>query len=97
MTPATLAERKAALASVVDRAKAGLAELLVGFRPHSPEHSAIVNANVQLGTLLNIASTAADGLLPYTDPTFYDELPPSLALTDRGQHARDKLEQAFPE
>lgn len=97
MTPAQLAERKAALAESVAATKARLAELLVGFQPGSDEHSAIRAANVRLGELLHRCNTLADGLLPYTDPDFYLELPPSRALDDQGQHARGRLEQAFPE
>lgn len=97
MTPEQLADRKAQLAQDVAKAKAGLAEVLVQFTPMSPEHSAIRNANVHLDALLHRCNTLADGLLPYTDPDFYLELPPSRALDDQGTHARDKLEQAFPE
>ena len=97
MTPAQLADRKAQLAQDVTKAKAGLAEVLVQFTPMSPEHSAIRNANVYLDLLLHRCNTLADGLLPYTDPDFYRDLPPSLAKDDQGEFARGKLEQAFPE
>lgn len=97
MTPEQLAERKQALALVVADAKAGLAEVLAEFKPGTAEHAAIQNAAVQLDQLLHRCNTLADGLLPYTDPDFYLELPPSRALDDQGAHARDKLEQAFPE
>lgn len=97
MTPEQLSERKSALLLVVTSAKAKLAEVLVKFQPGTADHSAIANANVQLDQLLNRCNVLADGLLPYTDPDFYLELPPSRALDDQGAHARDKLEQAFPE
>lgn len=97
MTPEQLANRKAQLAQDVEKARAGLAEVLIGFQPGTPEHSAIRDANAELSALLNRCNVLADGLLPYTDPDFYLELPPSRALEDQGTHARFKLEQAFPE
>lgn len=97
MTPATLADRKALLAWDVDATRGRLSELLIGFQPGSAEHSAIRDANVQLSALLHRCNTLADGLQPYTDPAFYAELVPSLAKDDQGQHARNKLDQAFPE
>ena len=97
MTPAQFAERKQALADEMAKAKARIKAALGGYRPDTPEYQALVDANVQIDQLLHRCNVLADGLLPYTDPDFYRELPPSLALDDQGQHARDKLEQAFPE
>jgi hypothetical protein len=97
VTPEQLADRKAQQAADVAKTKARLAEVLVGFRPGSDEHKAIRDANVQLDQMINRCNVLADGLLPYTDPDFYLELPPSRALDDQGTHARFKLEQAFPE
>lgn len=97
MTPAVLAERKELLAKSVEATSQRLGELLVGFSPNSPESMAIKDGQVRLAELLHRLNQAAAGLQPYTDPDFYRELPPSLALDDQGQHARNKLEQAFPE
>lgn len=97
MTPAQLAERRAALATVVTQTKAGLSGVLLGFQPGSDEHRAIRDANVRIDELLHRLTVVSDGLALYTDPDFYRELLPSKALDDQGLHARNKLEQAFPE
>ena len=97
MTPAVLADRKAQLARDVAATQARLAEALAGFQPGTPTHSAIRDAGAQIAQLLNRCNVLADGLLPYTDPDFYADLPPSRATDDLGVFAAGKLEQAFPE
>lgn len=97
MTPAELDSRKALLAQDVERTRGELSKVLVLHQSGTAEHSAIAAANVMLSALLNRCNTLADGLQPYTDPDFYRELPPSRALEDQGQHARDKLNEALPE
>lgn len=97
MTPVQLAERKALLAAVVAKTKARLAEAMAGFKPGTPTHSALGDADVQITQLLQRCNVLADGLLPYTDPDFYVEMRPSRAADDLGVFAAAKLEQAFPE
>ncbi len=97
MTPATLAERKAELGRAVDRTRGELSKVLTEFQPGSTSHTAIRDANVKLSELLFLCSTLADALIVYADPAFYAELPPSRAIDDQGQRARNALERALPE
>ena len=97
MTPAQLAERKAAYGLQVQRAIDDLTAVHAALPAGDPNRRLLVNAATELRECFQRLTVVTDGLAVYTDPDFYLELPPSRALEDQGQHARDKLEQAFPE
>jgi hypothetical protein len=97
MDAAVYAERKAAKIRQIDEASAQLDELAKWVQLDAAQRSIIRNAAAQLNTAANRISTLGDSLLPYSNPDFYVNLPPSRATEDQGKHAASGLEIVFSE
>lgn len=97
MTPTQLQQRielaREAMLASIELATAARDQ----FQPHTEHWSAVNGLVAQAEGALNRAVVCAEALMVYAPPEFYVELPPSRALDDEGQYARNKLAQAFPE
>lgn len=97
MDAAVYAERKVEKLKPIFEAAQQLDALVKLVELTAADRSIAINAAVQLRTAANRIATLGDRLLPYSDPDFYRDLPPSLAAEDQGKHAAAGLEIVFSE
>jgi hypothetical protein len=97
MDAAVYAERKAEKLKPIFEAAQQLDALTSWTELDAARRSLVINAAVQIRTAAQRIATLGDRLLPYSDPDFYANLPPSRATEDQGQFAASGLEIVFSE
>jgi hypothetical protein len=96
MDASVYTERRAQQLAPILAAATELQGIVAAMGP-SPDRSMISNAAVRLRVAADQITKLADGLRPYSEPSFYAELVPSLAKDDQGKHAANALEYVFSE
>lgn len=97
MDATVYAQRKSAHLQPIFDAAAQLDALEKSGDLVNDERKVVRNAAVQLRSAATKIATLGDRLLPYSDPDFYRDLPPSRATEDQGKHAANGLEMVFSE
>jgi hypothetical protein len=97
MDRAVYEERKAAEVAAYVAAADALEPIIDALPPMDPKRGPLREAKATLREAAVVIAYLGDRLFTYSDPDFYQELAPSLAKDDQGQHARVGLEYVFSE
>lgn len=96
MDAKVLAERLQAKLQLIKASVAWL-DALAASKDPGPERNGLREAEATLAECGDSLSKLGEALNVYAPPEFYENLPPSRATEDGGQHARNVLEYVFSE
>lgn len=97
MDSAVYIERRDADVKAYMDAAAALVPLRDATTTSPAERHVLGEAESMLREAAVMIARLGDALLPYSDPDFYRDLPPSRATEDQGKYAANALEYVFSE